>query len=109
MQSSGLCYLSPTAFLVLLAQWSHSDPIPNSVVKRCCGEDTWRVAAWENSSVPGYYFTQSPFILLWRGFELLIFLSLFGEMGSPGSMVKKYLEIQIFWLMRAEMLAFQTI
>jgi hypothetical protein len=31
--------------------------IPNSEVKRCCGEDTWRVTAWENSSVPGLIIT----------------------------------------------------
>jgi hypothetical protein len=36
-----------------MALWNHSDPIPNSAVKRRCGEDTWRVTAWENSSMPG--------------------------------------------------------
>jgi hypothetical protein len=54
MQSCGF-FPNTQVFLVLLAQWNHTDPIPNSVVKRCCGEDTWRVAAWDNSSVPGFY------------------------------------------------------
>jgi hypothetical protein len=27
-------------------------------VKRRSGEDTWRVAAWENSSVPGILFPE---------------------------------------------------
>ncbi len=44
------------AFLVLLAQWPHFDSIPNSTVKRCCGQDTWGVAPWDNSSVPGSFF-----------------------------------------------------
>jgi hypothetical protein len=39
---------------VLMARWSHSDSIPNSAVKRLCGHDTWRVASWDNSSVPGF-------------------------------------------------------
>ncbi|MGB5636730.1 MAG: hypothetical protein WBM86_28665, partial [Waterburya sp.] len=34
----------------------HFDSIPNSIVKRCRGEDTWGVAPWENSSVPGSFF-----------------------------------------------------
>ncbi|MDM9383208.1 hypothetical protein QUB80_21180, partial [Chlorogloeopsis sp. ULAP01] len=29
---------------------------PNSVVKRCCGDDTLGVAPRENSSVPGFLF-----------------------------------------------------
>ncbi len=48
-----LCSLEGKAFLVPLAQWTHSDSIPNSAVKRCCGEDTLGVALRENSSVPG--------------------------------------------------------
>ena len=54
-----LCSLegfSSQIFLVLWAQWSHFDSIPNSIVKRCCGEDTWGVAPWDNSSVPGSSF-----------------------------------------------------
>ena len=27
-------------------------PIPNTVVKLTCADDTWRVAAWENWSMP---------------------------------------------------------
>jgi hypothetical protein len=30
---------------VSMTQWHHSDSIPNSVVKRCGGEDIWRVTA----------------------------------------------------------------
>ncbi len=47
-------------FLVLLAQWSHSDPIPNSVVKRCHGHDTCLVTGWDNSSVPGLSSNTKP-------------------------------------------------
>jgi hypothetical protein len=46
-------------FLVLKAKWTHTDPIPNSDVKRFCGEDTWRVASWNNSSVPGSFFQKT--------------------------------------------------
>jgi hypothetical protein len=42
---------------VLVAQWNHFDSIPNSMVKRCRGEDTSRVASRENSSVPGSLFS----------------------------------------------------
>jgi hypothetical protein len=28
-------------------------------VKRFCGEDTWRVASWNNSSVPGSFFQKT--------------------------------------------------
>ena len=44
-----------TSFLVLMAVWNHTDPIPNSVVKQVCGEDTLGVAPREISSVPGYF------------------------------------------------------
>ena len=27
-------------------------PIPNTVVKLFCAEDTWRAAAWENKAMP---------------------------------------------------------
>jgi len=39
----------PTAFLVPMARWNHTDSIPNSGVKRYYGDDTWRLAVWENS------------------------------------------------------------
>jgi hypothetical protein len=29
-------------------------PIPNMIVKRDSGEDTWGVAPWENSTVPKF-------------------------------------------------------
>jgi hypothetical protein len=62
----------PLAFLVLVAQWTHFDSIPNSIVKRCGGEDTWGVAPWDNSSVPGSFF--SPQLLIIKplsGFHLV--------------------------------------
>ena len=31
-------------------------PIPNTVVKLNCAEDTWRAAAWENRSSPTLFF-----------------------------------------------------
>jgi hypothetical protein len=40
-------------------------------VKRCSGEDTWRVASWENSSVPGHYFTKKLSLTNERAFWLL--------------------------------------
>jgi len=40
-------------FLVPLAWWNHTDSIPNSEVKRCCGYDTLGVAPRDNSTVPG--------------------------------------------------------
>ncbi len=48
---------SPMVFLVRLAQWHHTDSIPNSEVKRCSGDDTLGVALRYNSSVPGLIFT----------------------------------------------------
>lgn len=59
--------LHPTAFLVLLARWNHTDSIPNSDVKRRSGDDTWWVTAWENNSVPGIIFNQSPLRLMLKG------------------------------------------
>jgi hypothetical protein len=43
-------------------------------VKRRSGEDTWRVAAWENSSVPGINITPEPLhfrggVLVFWGFD----------------------------------------
>jgi hypothetical protein len=32
-------------------------PIPNSDVKRCSSNNTWGVAPWEDSPMPGNYFT----------------------------------------------------
>jgi ATP-dependent DNA helicase RecQ len=39
---------------VRLALRYHFDSIPNSIVKRSCGDDTSRVADWDNSSVPSF-------------------------------------------------------
>jgi hypothetical protein len=50
MQSSG-CAAMYTC-LVFMAQWHHTDPFPNSEVKRCCGDDSWGVAPCQNSSMP---------------------------------------------------------
>ncbi len=41
-----------------MARWNHSEPFPNSVVKRCCGDDSCRVADRQNSSMPGFYYTK---------------------------------------------------
>jgi hypothetical protein len=59
LQSSG--FLPLQFFLVSMTQWHHSDPIPNSAVKRCGGEDTWWVTAWENSSMPGLLIYKTSF------------------------------------------------
>ena len=56
--------------LSLLWSGGHSrrktpDPIPNSEVKRCCGDDSLGVALRENSSMPGLIFNNNaPSILL---------------------------------------------
>jgi hypothetical protein len=52
--------INQKAFLVQIAQWNHTDPIPNSEVKRCCGEDSWRVTSCQNSSVPGLFIKKKP-------------------------------------------------
>ncbi|WP_217359796.1 hypothetical protein, partial [Dolichospermum sp. UHCC 0352] len=45
--------------------WNHTDPFPNSEVKRCCGDDSLGVALRENSSMPGLLFNNNaPSILL---------------------------------------------
>ncbi|MDB9332107.1 hypothetical protein PN483_16735, partial [Nodularia spumigena CS-591/04] len=38
--------------------WNHTDTIPNSEVKRCCGDDSLGVALRKNSSMPGLYIEQ---------------------------------------------------
>jgi len=43
---------------VSLALWFHFDSIPNSTVKRSCGDDTLGVASWDNSSMPRLFFKQ---------------------------------------------------
>jgi hypothetical protein len=48
----------PQVFLVLIARWNHTEPIPNSEVKRCCGDDSLGVALRQNSSMPGLIITQ---------------------------------------------------
>jgi hypothetical protein len=45
-------------FLVSIARWNHAEPIPNSEVKRCCGDDSLGVALRKNSSMPGFLFQQ---------------------------------------------------
>ena len=48
-----------------MARWNHTDPFPNSEVKRCCGDDSLGVALRENSSMPGLIFNNNaPSILL---------------------------------------------
>jgi hypothetical protein len=39
-----------------MARWNHTDPFPNSEVKRCCGDDSLGVAPCQNSSMPGLLF-----------------------------------------------------
>ena len=51
-----------TPFLVSLAQWNHTDSIPNSEVKRCSGQDTLGVTPRDNSSMPGHSSHQSLFL-----------------------------------------------
>uniref|UniRef100_UPI001A7EA34E hypothetical protein n=1 Tax=Anabaena azotica TaxID=197653 RepID=UPI001A7EA34E len=53
-----------------MVHWSHSEPIPNSVVKLCYGYDSLGVALRHNRSVPGLFFirkalsnTESAFLL----------------------------------------------
>ncbi|MDD1444241.1 hypothetical protein MEO93_28665, partial [Dolichospermum sp. ST_sed3] len=41
--------------------WNHTDPFPNSEVKRCCGDDSLGVALRENSSMPGLILHNNPF------------------------------------------------
>jgi hypothetical protein len=38
---------------VSIARWNHTEPFPNSEVKRCCGHDSLGVALRKNSSMPG--------------------------------------------------------
>jgi hypothetical protein len=42
-----------------MAWWNHTDPFPNSEVKRCCGDDSLGVALRENSSMPGLLFNNN--------------------------------------------------
>ncbi len=57
---------SLTAFLVSMAQWTHFDSIPNSIVKHCSGEDSEGVAPRQNSSMPGSIM-KSPLNLIVEG------------------------------------------
>jgi hypothetical protein len=43
--------------LVSMAEWNHTDPFPNSEVKRSHGDDSWGVAPCQNSSMPSLLFT----------------------------------------------------
>ena len=43
-----------------MARWNHTDPFPNSEVKRCCGDDSLGVALRENSSMPGLILNNIP-------------------------------------------------
>ena len=55
-------------FLVSLAPWTHSDPIPNSVVKHGSGDDTFGVAHWNNSSMPESIFQlKAPLFIIKKG------------------------------------------
>jgi hypothetical protein len=53
---------------VSLALWFHFDSIPNSTVKRSCGDDTLGVASWDNSSMPRLLFKQNDLFFKMRPF-----------------------------------------
>jgi hypothetical protein len=50
-----------------MARWNHTDPFPNSEVKRCCGDDSLGVALRENSSMPGLLFNNKAFSIYLEG------------------------------------------
>ena len=50
-----------------MARWNHTDPFPNSEVKRCCGDDSLGVALRENSSMPGLLFNNNASSILLEG------------------------------------------
>jgi hypothetical protein len=65
---------------VSLTRGHHSDPFPNSVVKLRRGQDTGRVADWDNSSMPGLSLIQrdpslsrkDPFALFGGAFSITV-------------------------------------
>jgi hypothetical protein len=61
----------------------HSDPFPNSVVKLKYGHDTWRVASWDNSSLPGSFLDKTP-ALLCGGFVVWSFSFKMHPKGEGG-------------------------
>ncbi|MEA5583578.1 hypothetical protein VB620_19825, partial [Nodularia harveyana UHCC-0300] len=61
--------------------WNHTDPFPNSEVKRYCGDDSLGVALRKNSSMPGLSLQQSLFFHR-RGFCFFIFASFFWRISS---------------------------
>ncbi len=50
-----------------MVRWNHTDPFPNSEVKRCCGDDSMGVALCQNSSMPGLLLHNRSLHLLWGG------------------------------------------
>jgi hypothetical protein len=53
-----------------MAEWHHTDPFPNSEVKRSRGNDSWGVAPCQNSSMPSLILTKKALVLLLRLFCL---------------------------------------
>jgi hypothetical protein len=56
-----------------MARWNHTDPFPNSEVKRCCGDDSLGVAPRENSSMPGLLFNNIASSYILEGLFVVIF------------------------------------
>jgi hypothetical protein len=48
--------------LVSMAEWNHTDPFPNSEVKRSHGDDSWGVAPCQNSSMPSLLFIEEALV-----------------------------------------------
>ncbi len=67
-----------------MARWNHSESFPNSVVKRCCGDDSCRVADRQNSSMPGSYnliLQKASSVYLSRG-GFLFFIAQYGSVKA---------------------------
>ena len=57
-----------------MAQWTHFDSIPNSIVKRCSGEDSEDVGPCQNSSMPGPIYQKPSRFFYPGGFLMLKFI-----------------------------------
>ncbi len=69
-----------------IARWNHTDPFPNSEVKRCCGDDSLGVALRKNSSMPGLYIEQIRASSVMEG--AFVFLSLLVFSSEGGIMIE---------------------
>ncbi|MBW4562463.1 MAG: hypothetical protein KME32_15185, partial [Mojavia pulchra JT2-VF2] len=59
----------------------HTEPIPNSEVKRCCGHDSLGVALRKNSSMPGLLF-QIPRLCHCDSLGVLLIVDVFGKYNT---------------------------